>query len=120
MLGIGASRHQRVAAACQSHPFSDHRTTVGKHQRAHRGRSRDLAGLSATTASPRATWQGSHAMSSKEFHGKSWYDQLVLARLAEFLEPGEGQVALGRVEGLDTADAITVEEDEYDKRKLDR
>lgn len=39
---------------------------------------------------------------------------------AELLEPGHGQLALVGVEGLDTADAITIEEDEYDEWKLNR
>ncbi len=39
---------------------------------------------------------------------------------AEFPEPGKGQVALVGVEGLQTSHATVIEQDQHDKRNLDR
>ena len=41
-------------------------------------------------------------------------------RLVEFFEPGQGHVALVGVKRLESSDTIAVDDDEHDKRNLDR
>ena len=46
--------------------------------------------------------------------------QTKLAGPVEFLEPGQGQIALVGIEDLQTCHAAAVDQDEHDKRNLDR